>query len=383
VLFLVDIKYYLKDVVVDDCEKLLLEELIEFLDSEDVDVDLSTVMKKIDGLVQKLNPSFVSLLYKKIELIKKNKELDLMFSFLFDNFKSYRELYNKTGLDVQKIKDIINRYGFGYENTRLEDRLDEFDRMEKDYRIKKFKLYDEFLWVYLNSRYYTSFIKKVTGVSPSEFLKHIVVESMKDNYPEDINEIIESKIEVLTRLKVSRVSDLIPIRDMEVVKIVRDDLYKVSSSDYKRLEVVLDYLKSYGNVEKMDKNYRYNPVLVYSILDRVLNANLLKEDVSKRIKKYKDVYSSMSLLSVKQKMSLVKSMLINYYTYNGNIVKLIEIEGNPEVVLRLLNDDIANGFLGDREYEKILHSIKMYSDKEEVIKIIKKIKEPIVVDSDK
>ena len=307
-----------------------------------------------------------------------------MFSFLLNDFKNYNEFTKEMGMCVKDIRNIIDsRYGGCFENSKLEEKLNVLDSWEKEHRIKKFKLYDEFLWVYLNSRYYTSVVKKMTGVSPSEFLLGIDKYELRENYPENIEDVIEDKINLLTKLKVSRVSDFIPIRDMEIFKIVNEDVLKVSSKDYKKLEVVLEYLRNYGNIDRMSNNYRYNQTVVFSIINYVMKSGLLNQETYLKLKNYDLVHTDLYSLSGKERIVLVQNMLIKYYKCNGNLVKLIESERNRELVLRLLNDDIANVILGDRDYQKVLTSLKEYSEKEEVIKIIRKIKEPVIISSDK
>lgn len=373
---MINIEFYLNNSTVNNNKLEALKELVQFFYSENVKIeDLSEIKTKLDFLKDDLTPSFLSLINKKIDLIEKDRELNLMFSFVFGDFKNYEEFSKNVGLNVKELRSIVTRrYNFCHENINIEEKLNNLERLEQEYRIKKLKLYDEFLWVYLNSRYYTPVVKKMTGVSPSEFLSKIYEYDLKENYEENIEEIIENKIRLLTRLKVSRVSDLIPIRDMELIKIIDKDVLKVSSKDYKKLEIVLDYLKNYGNIEKMSKNYRYNYELVLSVVNSVMNSDLINEETYQKLKNYELVHIDFYSLSFKQRNMYVKNMLIKYYKCNGNLVKLIENEKNSELVLRLLNDDIAKTIVGNNEYEKILKSLKEYSEKEEVIKIMKRIK---------
>ena len=382
---MINIDLYLNKGSIDNNKLEVLKELIQFFYSEDIKIDdLLDVEEKLNVLKDDLNASFLSLMYQKIDLIKKDNELNLMFSFLLNDFKNYNEFTKEMGMCVKDIKNIIeSRYGGCFKNSKLEEKLNVLDSWEKEHRIKKFKLYDEFLWVYLNSRYYTSVVKKMTGVSPSEFLLGIDKYELRENYPENIEDVIEDKINLLTKLKVSRVSDFVPIRDMEIFKIVNEGVLKVSSKDYKKLEVVLEYLRNYGNIDRMSNNYRYNQTVVFSILNYVMKSGLLNQETYLKLKNYDLVHTDLYSLSGKERVVLVQNMLIKYYKCNGNLVKLIESERNRELVLRLLNDDIANVILGDRDYQKVLISLKEYSEKEEVIKIIRKIKEPVIISSDK
>ena len=382
---MINIDLYLNKGSIDNNKLEVLKELIQFFYSEDIKIDdLLDVEEKLNVLKDDLNASFLSLMYQKIDLIKKDNELNLMFSFLLNDFKNYNEFTKEMGMCVKDIKNIIeSRYGGCFKNSKLEEKLNVLDSWEKEHRIKKFKLYDEFLWVYLNSRYYTSVVKKMTGVSPSEFLLGIDKYELRENYPENIEDVIQDKINLLTKSKVSRVSDFVLIRDMEIFKIVNEDVLKVSSKDYKKLEVVLEYLRNYGNIDRMSNNYRYNQTVVFSILNYVMKSGLLNQETYLKLKNYDLVHTDLYSLSGKERVVLVQNMLIKYYKCNGNLVKLIESERNRELVLRLLNDDIANVILGDRDYQKVLISLKEYSEKEEVIKIIRKIKEPVIISSDK
>lgn len=382
-----ELRLYLKDINSSDEEVIIVNELIQFFNDEKASIDnLVEIEEKIDLVKYKLNSVFSNLLYNKINLIKKENDLNSLFVFLFTEFETYEEFSKKIDTSIDEFRKFIARsYGLYFQDSKMylkiQEKLDFLEREEQKYRIKKFKLYDEFLWVYLNSRYYTSNIKKMTGVSPNEFLKAIEANDLKDNYPEDIKDVIEEKIDLLSRLKISRVSDLVPIRDMELIKIVKSDVLKVSSKDYKGLEVVLEYLRNYGNIDKMGRNYKYNHHLVLSILDKVKLSDLLNKDTLEKLNNYSSACLDLSMLSVKERGMLVKNMIIKYYKCNGNLVKLIESEKNEELVLRLLNDDIANVILGDREYEKVLMSLKEYSEKEDVIKILAKIREPLVIKS--
>lgn len=374
---MINVNFYLKNKIIDDDKLIVLKDLIEFFHNDNAKIDeLSVIEEKLDSLKDDLDSSFLSLIYQKIDLIKKDNELNLIFSFICGDFKNYNEFSKEIGLNVKELRSIIETR---VNNESLKEKLNEIEKLEQNYRKNKFKLYDEFLWIYLNSRYHASLVKKMTGVSSSEFLNGIDEDKLRWNYPENIDEIIENKIDFLSKLRISRVSDFIPIRDMELIKIVSEDVLKVSSKDYKKLEVVLDYLKCYGNVEKMTNNYRYNQEIVYFIINSVMMSGLLNYGTYEKIKNYDLINTDLRLLSVRERKLFVKNMLIKYYKCNGNIVKLIESGECEETVFRLLYDSIVSVILDGREYGKVLASLKEYSEKEEVLKVMRKIKEPVVV----
>lgn len=378
-----DLDYCLDDRDLNGKELLILSDLIKFYQDENaITCDLSKVEENIALMRDKLNLFFLDLLRSKVSLIRKEEELKIAISFLFGEFKNYDDFYKKIGLRVDELRSVVENVLDGIQDktvlTNIQKKLHDMETAEQVSKTKIFKLCDEFLYVYLNSRHCSSVIKEITSLNVNGFLDIINSENLNDNYPEDIKEMIESKRKILKSLKVSRVASDYPIRELELVRIVKPDVVKIPLNKYKMLEKVVQFLKNNGNIFRMGDNYN----TIFCILDLDELRGLLNEDTYNKVKNYLLVEEKLQSLFARERKELIEQMIIKYYMCNGNIIRLIECGEQEEEILRLLSDDLAVKILGCREYEKVSKSLKEYKEKEEVLKVMRKIKEPVVISRD-
>lgn len=385
------LEFYIENQPLNTSELEKIYGLIDFYFKEDNLEDLTIIKENFESVKTKFNATFRHLLEKKINLLERELELKtrtedlrLIYILLLNDFKDYNEYYKLVGLNVEKLKKIVDSISSTYlshdECQKIDEKLETLREQEQNFRINHFKKYDDFLWMFLNSRYHTAVIKQITNVVPSEFTKILDKEKLREYYPENIDEIINNKSSLLYRLRSSRVGNFYTISEVELLEIVKDDVLKLSESDYKKVKLVAEFLKKYGNIEKIIKKddlTNYNKVF-YLLSDSNLQ-NILKEEIYIKLRRHLEFEDYLRNLFVIEKVELVKQMLIKYYTCNGNIIKLIESLEEEEKVLRLLSDDDVKRLIGINEFEKVSKSLKDYKNKECVIKIIKKIKTPEII----
>lgn len=354
--------------------------LVEFYYVDNYSCDVDDISFKICVLGEKLNPHFGMFLAKKIDLIKRENDVNLVYKFLFSDFKNYSDFVKKMEMSPSEFRKLINSRienitGSVEIGNEFLEKLKYWVKQEETYRRGKLKLYDDFLYVFLNSRYHASNIKTLTSVSPMEFIRGIEKDNMLENYPIDISGIVMDKLDLLIRLKASRVSDVEIVRNMDLVRITNKDILKVSSQDYQKLEIVKDFLSSYGNFDKMSNKYRYHYNLLCVLYDLNYLKYLVNEETLHKLTDYLNVNAKIGDLSISERISMVENMVRKYYMANGNIVKMIENGENEASVLRLLSDDLLSFVLKNNEdREQVLRSLSDYSSKECVIKFLKKKK---------
>ena len=116
-----ELRLYLKDINLSVEEVLIVNELIQFFNDENVSVNhLVEIEEKIDLVKYKLNSVFSNLLYNKINLIKKENDLNSLFVFLFTEFETYEEFSKKIDTSIDEFRKFIARsYGLYFQDSKM------------------------------------------------------------------------------------------------------------------------------------------------------------------------------------------------------------------------------------------------------------------------
>lgn len=311
------------------------------------------------------------------EINFKEKKLLLIKTILFNDFRNYEELSSRIGLSVKEIrkilqsKTLVSEYSksafvkIGEKISVLDDfeRKKEADERYSKKRLYKLKSYDEYVWLYLNSREKISVVR-TSKTMPALFRRDIESGELSDNYPKDILKKIEEKSDFLNRHKDKKNSQL--IRNYKMIDIVKDDVLYANTYIINKLKLVLTYFSYFGNIERMLENEEdlasYNSVLSSLMLPEL--EDYLKKDAYLKLNKYLEVEKMYQSTIYGKRVDLVRN---NFLEYSGNLYFGLENCDNKELVLYLLGDKIVREQFGEDIYNRVIEILNAYDDKKYVI----------------
>jgi len=384
-------------VLITEEEKIIIEKLVKFyfegiLEGDIEEFDLQRIKVKL-----LLDIPFYKELGREIDKLRivkaledKQKSLGVIKILLSNDIKTFDELSTISNLSVKEIKSIfqnqklILEYGedifvrLGDKLSVLEDnereviRRKELEKREVEKKIKKYRQFDSFLWIYLNSRYRSSDI----AYFPNNYIKtvqnYLLSDEFRENYPEDIIEQLRLKGAELKYNKER--GSFVVVRDSRIIKIVKPEILQVSQFVLGKLELVANFFEYFGNVERMAANSKkfpsYNSILSSLMLPEL--GDYLTEEAYMKLNKYLSLEKNYQSLNYINRLELVRDSFIKY---SGNLYSIVNDKDEEEIALRMLSDKLVKQIAGEELYNRTLAMLDEYSDKRYVIDELNKVKE--------
>lgn len=376
-------------ILITEEDKLIIEKLVDFyfngVLTDDID-ELNLQRVKVKLL---LDIPFYKEVGREIERVRiakaleeKQKSFDVIKILLSNDIKSFEELSEITNLSVLELKKIFENqqlfleYGedvfvsLGEKISVLEEYerqivlQQEKQKREDEKKMKNFKQIDDFLWIYLNSRYRNSDITNFANNYIKRVQAVILKDEYRENYPEDIIDRLRLKGDEL-KFNKERGSNVV-VRDYKIIKIVKPEIIQVSQYILGKLELVASFFENFGNIEKMagkSKNFpSYNSVLSSLMLPEL--EDYLTEEAYFKLNKYLNIEKNYQSLNYVKRLELVRDSFIKY---SGNLYRVVENKDEEEIALRMLSDKLVKQIAGEEIYNKVLAMLDSYSDKRYVI----------------
>lgn len=395
-----DISIYLRKgvrsgkTIISDSDKAIIQKLVAFYFGKIEVENLKELNSQRVSVERFLDVAFYKELKSEIkkariteELVDRQKLINVIKLLLSENIKSYDELSRISNLLIKEVRRILKNQKLilecGEDNVpileekikilRQQEYLDDLQKSKDETKAKKFKQFDEFLFVYLNSRYRSSDLHYFlnTCATADTVQTNLSKDEFRENYPEDILEQLKMKGEELKHTKPSK--NRVIIRNRRLIEIVKPEITQVEQFILTKLELVRDFFEYFGNIERMvvgsKKNLNYNSILS-SLMSPELKEYLTEEAYIKLIK-YLSIEKNYQSLNYIKRLEFVRD---NFIKYSGNLYTVVENKDEEEIALRMLSDKLVKQIAGEEIYNRVLTMLEEYKDKRYVIDELAKVK---------
>ena len=380
--------------IISDSEKAIIQKLVDFYFGEIQVENLKELNSQRVSVERFLDVAFYKELKEEIkkariteELVDKQKLINVIKLLLSENIKSYDELSRISNLSIKEVRRILKNQKLilecGEDNVpileekikilRQQEYLDDLQKSKDETKAKRFKQFDEFLFVYLNSRYRSSDLHYFlnTCATADTVQVNLSKDEFRENYPEGILEQLKMKGEELKHTKPAK--NRVIIRDRRLIEIVKPEITQVEQYILTKLELVRDFFEYFGNIERMvidsKKFLNYN-----SILSSLMSPELkeyLTEEAYIRLVKYLSIEKNYQSLNYVKRLEFVRD---NFIKYSGNLYTVVENKDEEEIALRMLSDKLVKQIAGEEIYNRVLTMLDEYKDKRYVIDELGKVK---------
>lgn len=380
--------------IISDSEKAVIQKLVDFYFGEIQVENLKELNSQRVSVERFLDVTFYKKLKAEIkkariteELVDKQKLINVIKLLLSENIKSYDELSRISNLPVKEVRRILKNQKLilecGEDNVpileekikilRQQEYLDDLQKSKDETKAKRFKQFDEFLFVYLNSRYRSSDLYYFlnTCATADTVQVNLSKDEFRENYPEGILEQLKMKGEELKHTKPAK--NRVIIRDRRLIEIVKPEITQVEQYVLTKLELVRDFFEYFGNIERMvidsKKFLNYNSILS-SLMSPELKEYLTEEAYIKLIK-YLSIEKNYQSLNYIKRLEFVRD---NFIKYSGNLYTVVENKDEEELALRMLSDKLVKQIAGEELYNGVLTMLEEYKDKRYVIDELARVK---------
>ena len=258
---------------------------------------------------------------------------------------------------------------------KLDD--EEIYQNEKNKRIMKYRNLEEFLSLYLNSYYDVLDLNLHSKYSSAQ-------QVLKDpffieNYDSEIQQKVREKSEELKKIQRNyrTVTYKVSIKDGKKIKYMRENI-PVTPYQKKLLDIFIAYTKCYGNIRKTveylkNQGFKYSYCYIESSLKSEELKQILSEENLLNLEGYYKAEKVLQGAVISNKRQLVEDVLTLFYTYNGNLFKILEkCDMNIGLLFRILTDDMVKNKVGEEKFNQILSVIEAYDDKKMVFDELQK-----------
>lgn len=380
--------------IISDSEKAVIQKLVDFYFGEIQVENLKELNSQRVSVERFLDVTFYKELKAEIkkariteELVDKQNLINVIKLLLSENIKSYEELSRISNLSIKEVRRILKNQKLilecGEDNVpileekikilRQQEYLDDLQKSKDETKAKRFKQFDEFLFVYLNSRYRSSDLHYFfnTCATADTVQVNLSKDEFRENYPEGILEQLKMKGEELKHTKPAK--NRVIIRDRRLIEIVKPEITQVEQYVLTKLELVRDFFEYFGNIERMvidsKKFLNYNSILS-SLMSPELKEYLTEEAYIKLIK-YLSIEKNYQSLNYVKRLEFVRD---NFIKYSGNLYTVVENKDEEEIALRMLSDKLVKQIAGEEIYNRVLTMLDEYKDKRYVIDELGKVK---------